>query len=128
MKATIDQLVVVDLPQFRDARGLLVPVEFSRIVPFEVRRMFWIVDVPAGGKRGGHAHMRCHQFAICMAGQVAIDAFDGQAKGCFELSTAQALYIKPGIFTTERFIVPGSILSVMCDRPYEADDYLYELK
>jgi dTDP-4-dehydrorhamnose 3,5-epimerase-like enzyme len=127
MKPAIDQLVAVDLPQFRDPRGLLVPVEFSAFVPFEVKRMFWISDVPAGGIRGGHAHKHCHQFAICLAGRVAIEAFDGRTKKTFELAAGHALHIRPGIFTTERFIAPDTILSVLCDRPYESTDYLYEL-
>jgi dTDP-4-dehydrorhamnose 3,5-epimerase-like enzyme len=126
MTPEIDQLTVIDLPQFRDARGLLVPLEFSKFVPFEVKRMFWIVDVPAGGVRGGHAHKQCHQFAICIVGRVAVEAFDDQLKRTLELSTGQALYIKPGIFTTERFIADGTILSVLCDRPYEPADYVYE--
>jgi dTDP-4-dehydrorhamnose 3,5-epimerase-like enzyme len=104
-----------------------VPVEFSEFVPFAVKRMFWISDVPAGGIRGGHAHKLCHQFAICIAGRVAIEAFDGRTKRTIELAMGQALHIGPGIFTTERFIASGSILSVLCDRAYEPTDYLYEL-
>jgi dTDP-4-dehydrorhamnose 3,5-epimerase-like enzyme len=124
MTPEIDQLTVIDLPQFRDARGLLVPLEFSKFVPFEVKRMFWIVDVPAGGVRGGHAHKQCHQFAICIVGRVAVEAFGDQLKRTLELSAGQALHIKPGIFTTERFIADGTILSVLCDRHYEPADYV----
>jgi WxcM-like, C-terminal len=128
MKLSLDELYVVDLPQFRDSRGLLVPVEFSQFVPFDVRRMFWVADVPTAGVRGGHAHKHCHQFAICLAGLVAIDAFNGEATRTIELRAGQALHIKPGLFTTERFLAPGTILAVLCDRPYEATDYLYALK
>jgi dTDP-4-dehydrorhamnose 3,5-epimerase-like enzyme len=127
MASAIDQLTVIDLPQFREPRGVLVPIEFSQFVPFEVRRMFWITDVAEGGVRGGHAHRQCHQFAICITGRVAIEAFDGRTKRIIELAMGQALHIKPGIFTTERFIASGSILSVLCDRAYEPTDYLYEL-
>jgi dTDP-4-dehydrorhamnose 3,5-epimerase-like enzyme len=127
MKSALDQLIVIDLPRFREPRGLLVPIEFSKFVPFEVKRMFWIADVPAGDVRGGHAHKHCHQFAICIVGRIAIEAFDGRIKRTIELAMGQALHIKPGIFTTERFIAPGSILSVLCDRPYEPTDYLYDI-
>ena len=128
MQAQVDQLTVINLPQFREPRGVLVPVEFSAFVPFEVRRMFWIADVPAGGVRGGHAHKTCHQFAICIAGRVTIEAFDGRARRTVELTAGQALHIKPGIHTTERFMSTGSVLSVLCDRPYEATDYIYKLE
>jgi dTDP-4-dehydrorhamnose 3,5-epimerase-like enzyme len=127
MTSVIEQLVVIDLPQFRESRGVLVPVEFSQFVPFEVRRMFWIADVPLGGVRGGHAHKHCHQFAICVAGRVAIEARDGRAKRTIELAVGQALHIRPGIFTTETIIAPGTILSVLCDRPYEPTDYVYKV-
>jgi dTDP-4-dehydrorhamnose 3,5-epimerase-like enzyme len=125
MSSAIDQLTVIDLPQFRDSRGLLVAVEFTKFVPFDVKRMFWIDNVPAGGVRGGHAHKRCHQFAICIRGQVAIDALDGQRTRTLELTRGRAVHIAPGIFTTERFIAEGTVLSVLCDRPYDATDYLY---
>jgi dTDP-4-dehydrorhamnose 3,5-epimerase-like enzyme len=125
---SLDDFDVIDLPQFRDSRGLLVPVEFSRFVPFSVQRMFWINDVPAGGGRGGHAHKYCHQFAICVVGLVSIEAYNGEAKRTVEIRAGQAVHIKPRIFTTERFITAGSVLSVLCDRPYDATDYLYELK
>lgn len=127
-RPALDDLDVIDLPQFRDSRGLLVPVEFAQFVPFDVKRMFWITDVPARGARGGHAHKHCHQFAICLTGLVAIEAFNGKTKRTIELRAGQALHIKPRIFTTERFLVSGSILSVLCDRPYEATDYLYTLE
>jgi dTDP-4-dehydrorhamnose 3,5-epimerase-like enzyme len=128
MRPDLDELSVVDLPRFRDSRGLLVPVEFSQFVPFAVKRMFWITDVAAAGVRGGHAHKHCHQFAICLNGLVAIDAFNGEETRTIALQTGQALHIKPGLFTTERFLAPGSILSVLCDRPYDPTDYLYALK
>jgi dTDP-4-dehydrorhamnose 3,5-epimerase-like enzyme len=128
MASAIDQLTVIDLPRFREPRGVLVPIEFPQFVPFEVKRMFWITDVPEGGVRGGHAHKQCHQFAICTAGRVAIEAFDGRMKRTIELAMGQAVHIKPGIFTTERFIAPGTTLAVLCDRPYEPTDYLYELE
>lgn len=127
MNPTVDQLVVVDLPQFREPRGVLVPVEFLQYVPFEVKRMFWVANVPPGGVRGGHAHRLCHQFAICISGRVAIEAFDGRMKQTIELTPGQAVHIKPGILTRERFIEADSILSVLCDRPYEPEDYVYQL-
>ena len=126
MKASVEELTVIDLPQFAEPRGVLVPVEFSKFVPFDVKRMFWIASVPKGGTRGGHAHKLCHQFAVCMAGRVVIEAFDGRTRRVLELAAGQALHIKPGIYSTERFIDAATVLSVLCDRPYEANDYLHE--
>jgi hypothetical protein len=119
-------LAAIDLPMFRDARGVLVPVEFEKVVPFSVRRLFWLSEVPAGGVRGGHAHRRCQQFLICMSGLVAVEVFDGDAERIIELGFGQALHIRSGLFSTERFPKEGGLLAVLCDRPYEADDYLFD--
>jgi dTDP-4-dehydrorhamnose 3,5-epimerase-like enzyme len=124
MMPTVEQLTVVDVPKFRDDRGLLVPIEFPDFVPFEVKRIFWIIDVPPGGSRGAHAHKTCHQFLICIAGHLVVEAFDGRSERSLELTVGNALYIKPGIFSVERFIERGTILAVLCDRPYDPMDYL----
>lgn len=124
MWPTVAQLTVVDLPKFKDERGLLVPVEFSKFVPFAVKRMFWIADVPAAGIRGAHAHKRCHQFMICTAGRLTVEAFDGSEDRNLDLVAGQAVHIKPGIYAAERFIEPRTILTVLCDREHEAGDYL----
>ncbi len=126
MWPTVDQLLIVDLPKFKEQRGLLVPLELQTFVPFAVKRLFWISDVPLGEVRGAHAHKLCHQFLICTAGRLSIDAFDGTVDRRFELLVGQAVHIKPGIFTIERFLNPGSILTVLCDREYEVDDYLVD--
>jgi WxcM-like, C-terminal len=124
MWPTVNQLAVVDLPKFRDERGLPVPVEFLKFVPFAVKRMFWIGDVPAGAIRGGHAHKRCHQFMICTTGRLTIEAFDGSADRKLDLTAGQAAHVKPGIYSAERYIAPETILTVLCGQEYEADDYL----
>lgn len=121
---SVTGLAVIDLPMFRDARGVLVPVEFEKVVPFVVRRLFWVSEVPLGGVRGGHAHKRCHQFLICMSGLVAVEIYDGNSERIIEIALGQALHIKPSLFSTERFPKEGGLLAVLCDRPYEADDYL----
>jgi hypothetical protein len=124
MWPTVDRLAIVELPKFAEGRGLLVPIEFPKYVPFAVKRLFWICDVPPGGERGAHAHKSCHQFMICTAGRIAITVFDGNLERSFELMAGQALHVEPGIFATERFVDPGSILIVLCDKEYNADDYL----
>ena len=91
-------------------------------------RMFWIHDVPASGKRGAHAHKACTQFIICGQGQIEIDAFDGTRSEEIKLSAGEYVNIVPGIFTTLTFPREHSTVIVFCDRPYEADDYIYDVK
>ncbi|HYM73037.1 MAG TPA: FdtA/QdtA family cupin domain-containing protein [Stellaceae bacterium] len=124
--ATVDGLAPTELRCFRDARGALVPVDLPAVVPFAVVRLFWVYDVPAGTSRGSHAHKECHQFLVCVAGTVAVEAYDGSAERSFVLTEGQALHLPPGIFATERYVAPGSVLMVFCDRSYEPADYLTE--
>lgn len=109
-----------------DDRGNLGVVDLSGHAPFVPVRMFWISDVPAGKVRGGHAHKACSQFIICLQGTVVVDAFDGIENERFVLEAGDFINLVPGIFATEEFVEPGSLLLVICDRPYEADDYIYD--
>ncbi len=122
----VRDLTVIELKHFRDDRGLLVPVELSQVVPFPVKRLFWISDVPVGGVRGAHAHKHCQQFMICVTGKLSVETFDGTSERSLQLTAGQALHIPPGIFAAELFAESGSTLLVLCDRPYEPDDYLMQ--
>ena len=121
---TVEGLVPASLPSFRDERGVLVPVELERVVPFPVRRVFWVCDVPAGASRGGHAHKACQQFLVCVAGVLTIEVYDGAAERRVALVAGDALHVPPGIFAAERYDAAGTVLMVFCDRPYDPADYL----
>jgi len=122
--ATVDDLEPVAFRLFRDPRGVLVPIELAQSLPFKVARFFWIFDVPPGQVRGAHAHKLCHQFLICALGSVHVEATDGRAERSIVLSEGQGLHVPPALFTAERYVAPGSVLMVFCDRPYEPEDYL----
>lgn len=122
--ATVDDLKPVALRLFRDVRGVLVPIELAQSLPFKAARFFWIFDVPPGQVRGSHAHKLCHQFLICALGSVHVEAYDGHAERTIALTAGQALHVMPGLFTAERYVAPGSVLMVFCDRPYEPEDNL----
>ncbi len=109
-----------------DDRGRLGVVDLVEHAPFVPVRIFWISDVPAGKVRGGHAHKVCSQFLVCLHGKVQVDAFDGTADERFVLEAGDFINLGPGIFATEEFVESGSLLLVVCDRPYEADDYIHD--
>lgn len=109
-----------------DDRGVLGVIELVGHAPFVPVRIFWIHDVPPGTARGGHAHKACSQFLICLRGRVNVDAIDGTLSRNFLLEHGDFLNLVPGIYSTETFIVEGTVLAVLCDRPYEPDDYVYE--
>jgi hypothetical protein len=113
---------------FDDARGGLGVIDIIAHAPFTPVRLFWISDVAAGQSRGGHAHKACSQFMVCLSGCIQIDAFDGMARRSFLLSRGEFINVVPGIYATETFLVEQSVLLVLCDRPYEANDYVHDEK
>ena len=122
---TIENVRIETLPGSRDSRGTLTVVEFAKIVPFAVVRLFYVSDVPAGLSRGGHAHYRCRQYMICQRGRLGISLADGTRERSLELSAGQAILIEPGIFATQTYLDEDSVLLVLCDYPYEAEDYIH---
>ncbi len=121
----VDTAKLDTLPTLRDERGALTVAEFSKFVPFPVARIFYVSGVPAGMSRGGHAHYRCRQYVICQSGRVLLHLADGDSERAFELAPGQAVLIEPGIFGTQTYLDDGSISLILCDRPYEADDYIH---
>jgi dTDP-4-dehydrorhamnose 3,5-epimerase-like enzyme len=126
MFAPIASLAPVTFPIFRDERGVLGVVEAEKNIPFEIRRVFWIFDVPADKTRAGHAHKECHQFLVCCCGRMTVEVSDGVETAVHALGEGMGIHIPPGIFATVWFIQPGSLLSVFCDRPYDKADYIFD--
>jgi dTDP-4-dehydrorhamnose 3,5-epimerase-like enzyme len=124
MLPSVADLKIDVFSQFRDDRGVLVPFDVAAAIPFPIVRFFWIFDVPLGTTRGAHAHKRCHQYYICGAGSLRVEAYDGQNDRILTLNAGKGLYIPPAIFTTESFSAPNSILIVFCSSLYEIDDYI----
>jgi hypothetical protein len=109
-----------------DDRGGLGVIDLVGHAPFVPVRLFWIHGAAAGTARGGHAHKACSQFFICLRGRINVDAMDGTVRREFVLKRGDFINIVPGIFATETFLDKDAILAVLCDRPYEPEDYIYE--
>ncbi len=115
---------LIDLPRHAEADGEVVVAEAAAQVPFRIERMFALA-APAGAKRGRHAHRLCSQFMICVNGAVEIVCEDGNGKSTFVLDRRdRALLVPPGLWNTVEFRQNGSVLVVLCDRVYEAHDYI----
>lgn len=122
--STLADVRLVDLPVHAHDNGELVVVEHGKSVPFATQRMF-TVRAPEGAIRGQHAHKRCAQFLICVHGVIHVECDDGEQKTKYLLDAgSKGLLVPPGIWASEIYVVGGSVLSVLCDRPYEAADYL----
>ena len=106
-----------------DPRGVLVVVEGGIDVPFEIRRVFWIMDVPAEVTRGGHAHSRLHQALVAVHGALTVWA-EGYA---WVLSNEhEGLYVPPFTRLDMYNWAPGTVLLVLCSEHYDAGDYVYD--
>jgi len=116
---------LIYLPKVKDDRGNLTFVENSKHVPFEVRRVFYLYDIPGGENRGAHAHHNCHQFLIAVCGSFEVIIFDGEVKRQVQLARPYiGLHIPPGIWAEEVNFSSGAICLVLASDMYEASDYI----
>ena len=122
----LEDVRLIELPCHARDDGEVVVAEAATGVPFAIVRLF-VLRAPDGAARGDHAHKRCSQFMICSNGTAEIVLDDGAAKETFTLDRSnQALLLPPMIWATVRFRAPHTVVSVLCDRPYEADDYVHD--
>lgn len=119
---------ILDLPKIYDPRGNLTVAEQMRNVPFEVKRVYWTYDVPAGERRGGHAHKECVEFIIAVSGSFTVTLDDGKGnRKDFHLNHPwQGLLVPTGIWRTLEDFSSGAVCLVLASESYDEDDYIYE--
>lgn len=124
-KATIDDCRIIDLRKMHDPRGNLTPIEENKDVPFEIKRIFYLYDVPGGESRGAHAHYKDNQFLIAASGAFEVFVDDGVNQKVFTLNRPYyGLLVPPGIWSAEQEFSSGSVCLVLTDNLYEATDYI----
>ena len=122
---TIDACTVLELPKITDARGNLTYVEQQRHVPFDIKRIFFLYDVPTGADRGAHAHRQHHQFLICLAGSFDVEVDDGSGQRLIHLNRPwKGLHVPPMIWAAEKNFDPGSVCLVLSSDLFAEDDYI----
>jgi dTDP-4-dehydrorhamnose 3,5-epimerase-like enzyme len=115
---------LIELPTHAGADGEVTVAEAAAQVPFRIERMFTLA-APAGAKRGRHAHRLCSRRMICVSGAIDVVCEDGRKKNTFALDRRdQALLVSSGLWNTVEFRKNDSVLIVLCDRIYEAEDYI----
>lgn len=126
----MDKLSVFDcsliyLPQVGDRSGHITPVNNNVEVPFEIKRIFYLYDIPGGESRGAHAHKDCHQFLIAASGAFEILLDDGKTQRQVLLNRPNlGLHIPPGIWASEINFSAGSICLVLASHEYDELDYI----
>ena len=123
-KISVPQLV--DIPRHKDARGNLSVIDHQSCLPFELKRIFYIYDIPAGTERGGHAHYKLSQFICSVSGSVSVCTIDvnGLEQTWLLQLPWQGLFIPPMTWAHETSVSAGCVYIVAASDYYEADDYI----
>lgn len=120
----IESCKTIDLPRINDPRGNLTFVEAGRHIPFDIRRVYYLYDVPGGAERGGHAHKALHQLIIAMSGSFDIHLDDGRAKKTVHMNRSYfGLYICPMIWRELDNFSSGAVCMVLASNYYDEFDY-----
>ncbi len=115
---------IIELPKIHDVRGNLTFVESSRHVPFEIKRVYYLYDVPGGASRAAHGHKALHQLMIAMSGSFDVTVDDGEKKRMFHLNRSYyGLYIPPMIWRDLDNFSSGAVCMVLASDYYDEDDY-----
>lgn len=115
---------IVDLPKIADPRGNLTFIEGGRHVPFDIRRVYYLYDVPGGSERGGHAHKGLSQLIIAMSGSFDVVLDDGRGKQRHHLNRSyHGLYVCPMIWRELDNFSSGSVCMVLASNLYDESDY-----
>jgi len=121
----IDDCKIVELPKFLDARGNLSFAENFQHIPFEIKRTYWIYDVPGGEDRGGHAYFKNQEFIIALSGAFDVVVDDGENKKTFSLNRSYfGLYVPAGLWRTMENFSTNSFALEFGSEHYAKDDYI----
>ncbi len=124
-KVTVFDCSVIELGRNRDRAGNISIVEKFDNIPFEVKRVFYIYDIPGGESRGAHSHRECHQFIVAASGSFEVEMDDGSNKRTITLNRPYfGLHIPPGIWAAEKEFSSGAICLVLTSQPYNEKDYI----
>ena len=125
MKISVSDSSVIELPKIENRSGNLTSIENSIEIPFDIKRIFYLYDIPGGKDRGAHAHIECHQFLIAGSGSFDVLLDDGESKKTVTLNQPyKGLHIPPGIWASEVNFSSGSICLVLASDKYDENDYI----
>lgn len=124
MMNSINNVRIIELPCNIAENGKLIAFEGTNHVPFAIERVF-VVQASASSIRGEHAHINCSQFLTCSNGAVEVHCDDGESVKVVTLDRAEiGLLVPPGIWSAQTYLTQNAVLTVICDRPYSASDYI----
>ena len=121
---SINDCKSIDLPKIGEPRGNLTFIEGQRHVPFDIKRVYYLYDVPGGAERGGHAHKALHQLIVAISGSFDNVLDDGKEKKRFHLNRSYyGLYVCPMIWREMDNFSSGAVCLVLASNLYDEADY-----
>ena len=116
---------IIDLPKFLDARGNLSFAQNNTHIPFEIKRTYWLYDVPGGESRGGHAYRETEEFVIALSGSFDVIVDDGREMKTFHLNRSYyGLYIPKGMWREMNNFSTNSLALEFASTKYNPEDYV----
>ncbi len=122
---SINDCPIIELTRISNRAGNITPVQECADLPFAIKRVFYLYDIPGGETRGAHAHKKCHQFIVAASGSFEVVLDDGKEKKTVTLNRPfYGLHIPPGIWAAEQGFSSGSVCLVLASELYFEFDYI----
>lgn len=124
---TIEDVKIIELPKFTDPRGNLSFVEQLNHIPFEIKRTYWIYDVPGGEARGGHAFRKNEEFIVALSGAFDVIVDDGATNKMFTLNRSYyGLYVPAGLWREMKNFSTNSLALEFGSIHFDVNDYILD--
>jgi hypothetical protein len=127
MSISNDKCQIINFPKISDPRGNLSFIEGKSHIPFDIKRAYYLYDVPGGSSRAGHGHRELQQLIIAMSGSFDVIVDDGKQREKFELNRSYyGLYIPKGMWREVENFSSGGVCLVLASTIYDPSDYFHE--
>lgn len=122
---TVDDCSLVELPKITNPAGNITPLTGLEDIPFEIKRIYYLYDIPGGESRGGHGHRELEQYVVAASGSFDVVLNDGKEKRTVTLNRPyQALHVVPGLWRELTNFSSGSVCLVVASEIYKESDYI----